>query len=250
MFNSMSSSSSRNSIQFLVEPYRFSDNSSFSVKEYKCPQSTKRLNQEKHFNNSSSFFSTNLSWPELSEIVRSGPLVGDDNHDTSNDDVVVNQPLTFRRIPRQVSSKRFNFLCSDRQVICDSIKSCCGNDCLAKFGKANLRVLRQKYLSLNGEEQDTFLISHMQLLKEELQHVGIGSIHVEYFLGMSNKCCRISFKIAHSIGNMRLQRIQQRLVKGEWIPFNKDSSRCLIGRHALNWMEIYFSTQCEVMPTT
>ena len=88
-----------------MEPYRFSDNSSFLVEEYKWPHSTKRLNQEKHSNSSSSLFSTNpFSWLGLSEIVRSGPLVGDDNHDTSNNDVVVNQPLTFRRIPRQVSS--------------------------------------------------------------------------------------------------------------------------------------------------
>ena len=95
----------------------------------------------------------------------------------------------------------------------DSSKSWCGNLCLNKFEKINLRRMRENYLSLNGDEQDTFLISHMQLLKEELQHVGIGSIHVEYFLGMSNKCCRVAFKIAHSIGNMRLYRIHQCLVR-------------------------------------
>ena len=66
------------------------------------------------------------------------------------------------------------------------------------------------------------------------------------------KCCRVAFKISYSIGNMRLQRIQHRLLNGWWVPLNNIDSPCkgLIGRHAVRWMEIYFSKQCEVMPTT
>ena len=65
------------------------------------------------------------------------------------------------------------------------------------------------------------------------------------------KSCRVAFKISYTIGNMRLQRIQHRLLKGWWVPFNNTKSTCkgLIGRHAVRWMEIYFSKQCDVMAT-
>ena len=51
---------------------------------------------------------------------------------------------------------------------------------------------------------------------------------------------------------MRLERIQHRLVKGLWVPFNNKASICkgLVGRHAVTWMERYFSKQCDIMPTT
>ena len=39
--------------------------------------------------------------------------------DTSSDEPCVDQPHTFRRIPRQVSIKRFNFLCFDHQIALD-----------------------------------------------------------------------------------------------------------------------------------
>ena len=60
----------------------------------------------------------------------------------------------------------------------------------------------EKYLSLNGDEQDTFLISPMQFVRDQ----GVGT-HVEYFLDLRIKCCGATLKIAHNIGNMRLQRI-------------------------------------------
>ena len=81
-------------------------------------------------------------------------------------------------------------------------KSCCGSLCLSKFGKTNLRILQEKYLSLNGEEQDTFFISHMQ---QYLDHIVTkNSTHVEYYLTLFTKYCRNAFKIAYSIGNTRL----------------------------------------------
>ena len=76
-----------------------------------------------------------------------------DRVDTSSDEACVTKPLIFKRIPRQVSVKR---LTSDRQIALDTNNSCCGSLCLSKFGKINLTILREKYLSLNGEKQDTY----------------------------------------------------------------------------------------------
>ena len=95
---------------------------------------------------------------------------------------------------------------SESQITFDANKSYCGNHYLSKFGKSNLRGMRQKYQSLNGKELDTFFISHMKRVKDHTG--GACSTHVEYFLGLSTKCCRVAFKLTHSIGNMRLQRIQ------------------------------------------
>ena len=66
------------------------------------------------------------------------------------------------------------------------------------------------------------------------------------------KSCRVAFKIAYNIGNMRLERIQHRLLKGSWVLFNNKASICkgLLGRHAITWMERYFSKKCDIMPTT
>ena len=126
--------------------------------------------------------------------------------DSSSDGVCVNKTIHFRRIQRQVSLRRYNFLCSDRQIAFDTSKPCCGNLCFTKFGKANMRGLRQKYLSLNGDEQDTFMISHMQLVQDHTARPR--SMQVEYYRTLSMKSCRVSFKIAYNIGNIRLERIQ------------------------------------------
>ena len=245
--------SSNSTSLFSVDPYTFSNHSDFSIDEYNHPSSPKALSQTMGFDvgdSSNSLFSIEPfnSRPKQIGIQHSGTCASTDKEST--DDACSSQPLTFKRVPRQVSVKRFTFLCSDRQIVCDSSKTCCGNLCLSKFGKANLRVMREKYLSLNGEEQDTFLISHMQLVRDHTP--GASSTHVEYFLGIGTKCCRAAFKIAHSIGNMRLQRIQHRLLKGSWIPFDKIAyaGKGLVGRHAINWMENYFSKQCDIMPTT
>ena len=108
--------------------------------------------------------------------------------------------------------------------------------------------MRHKYLSVNGNEQDTFMISHMQLVQDHT--IGPSSMHVEYYLAPSMKSCWVAFKIAYNFGNMKLQRIQHWL--GSWEPFNNKASRCkgLVGCHAVRWMEIYFSKQCDIMPTT
>ena len=96
-----------------------------------------------------------------------------DLNEISIDEVSETNPLIFKRVLGQVSYKRFNFLCSNHQIICNSSKSCCGNLCLNKFGKINLRRMREKYLSLNGDEQDTFLISRMQFVRDHVDACGI-----------------------------------------------------------------------------
>ena len=58
-----------------------------------------------------------------------------DKGDTSSDEACVTKPLIFKRISRQVSVKRFNFLTSNRQIEIDTNKSCCGSLRLSKFGK-------------------------------------------------------------------------------------------------------------------
>ena len=113
-----------------------------------------------------------------------------------------------------------------------------------------MQGLRHKYLSLNGDEQDTFMISHMQLVQDHTTRPS--SMQFEYYLALSMKNFLVAFKIAYSIGNMRAERIQHRLVKGSWVPLKNKASGCkgLVGRHAVRWMEIYFSKQCDIMPTT
>ena len=44
---------------------------------------------------------------------------------TSSDEACIYHPLTFRRIPWQISVKRFNFFSSGRQIAFDTNKSCC-----------------------------------------------------------------------------------------------------------------------------
>ena len=77
---------------------------------------------------------------------------------------------------------------------------------------------------------------------------------MEYYLSLSTKCCWVASKIAYSIGNMRLQRIQLRLVKGLWIPFHnkyyESGSKVLIRGRVVRWMDMYFSKQCDIMPPT
>ena len=98
-----------------------------------------------------------------------------------------------------------------------------------RIDKFQLRGLRHKYLSLNGYEQDTLLVSHRQLVKD---HLAMScSQQVEYYLSLTMKSCRVAFKIAYNIGNMRLHKIQHRLLKAWWVPFNNTESPCkgLIG---------------------
>ena len=202
----MSSTFSKISL-FSVDPFTLSNNSLFSVDEYNYLGVKNKEHQRSNCdvtNRSNSFFSIDPLNSSSSEVRKQ--CVHNEKVDTSIDEACVKEPINFRKIPRQVSSKQLNFLTSDRQIVLDTNKSCCGSLCLSKFGKANLRGLPQKYLSLNGDKQDAFLISHMWLFQDHTWWAS--SMHVEYYLALSTKCCRVAFKIAYSIGNMRLQRIQ------------------------------------------
>ncbi len=95
-------------------------------------------------------------------------------------------PLRFERIPRHVSAKRFDFLTSERQLIIDSAKNCCLSECLSKIGRRGLKQIRLGYLSLNGEEQDTFLAGRLQLLQDLSAR---NKVSFEYYLNISDRCC-------------------------------------------------------------
>ena len=51
---------------------------------------------------------------------------------------------------------------------------------------------------------------------------------------------------------MRLQRIQERMVKGSWISFDTNAlgGKGIIGCHCINWLHVYFSKHYNIMPTT
>ena len=202
----MSSTSSKNSL-FSVEPFTLSNNSLSSIDEYN--HGAIKMSQLEDSNldiskSETSFFSID---PFISGGIHPREDVPNSERvDSSSDGVCVNQPIHFRRIPWQVSIKRYTSLCLDSQIAFDTSKPCCGNLCFTKFGKANMRGLRQKYLSLNGDEQDTFMISHMQLVQDHTARPR--SMQVEYYRTLSMKSCRVSFKIAYNIGNIRLERIQ------------------------------------------
>ena len=62
---------------------------------------------------------------------------------------------------------------SENQLKVDVSKDCCARGCMSAIGKDKLRSLRQYYFSLTGDEQDTYLITHMQMLKEILSDIKI-----------------------------------------------------------------------------
>ena len=164
----MSSNSSENSL-FSIEPVILYDNSLFSIKEYSHVSNKKchiKTNDDQEQSSTSIFSIEPLNLGE-SRYIKVDKTHVESSLSNPNDECV-SMPLNFRRVPRQVSVKRYNFLCSDRQISIDLCKLCSGSLCLSKFGKTNLRGLREKYLSLNGDEQDTFLVSHMQLVKDHL----------------------------------------------------------------------------------
>ena len=170
-FIKISSNSSENSL-FSIRLVILSDNSLFSIKEY-SHVNNKRCHIKNNDDQEQS--STSIFWIEPLNLGESRYIKVDKMHVESslsnpNDDCV-NKPLNFRRVPRQVIVKQYNFLCSNRQIAIDICKVCCGNLCLSNFGKENLRGLRHSCLSLNGDEQDTFLISYMKLVKNHIKNI-------------------------------------------------------------------------------
>ena len=70
---------------------------------------------------------------------------------------------------------------------------------------------------------------------------------------MNDRCCHKAFKIAFGVGNMHLNRIQQRCFSGDLFsksPVEELTTKGLVAQHAIKWLQNYFWLHCEVMPTT
>ena len=81
--------------------------------------------------------------------------------------------MHLRRVPRRNNRDRFALVTSENQLKVDVSKDCCAPDCMSAIGKDKLRSLWRYYFSLTGDEQDTYLITHMQMLKEILSDIKI-----------------------------------------------------------------------------
>ena len=101
-----------------MDPYALSSNSYVSIDEYRVPSVSKRLGENVNCdigNNSNSLFSIdpfNVSGQNSIQVRKCCASI--DKDETTTDEACVTKPLTFKRVPRQVSVKRFNFLCYDR----------------------------------------------------------------------------------------------------------------------------------------
>ena len=73
-----------------------------------------------------------------------------------------------------------------------------------------------------------------------------------YYIYHAQPIYRVAFKIALCVSNMRLHRVQQRLLSRDHMLKCKEvlSIKGAIGRQAIGWMKIYFQFNYEVMPTT
>ena len=77
-------------------------------------------------------------------------------------------------------------------------------------------------------------------------------ISLEYYMFTERQCCRVSFKIALCVSNMRLHRVQQRVLNGDLsidggdVPRMKGAS----GRNAISSMKDYLKLNCEVTQTS
>ena len=70
-------------------------------------------------------------------------------------------PMPFRRVPHRNSRDSFALVTSKNQLKVDVSKTCCARGCMSAIGKDKLWSLRRYYFSLIGEEQDTYLMTHM-----------------------------------------------------------------------------------------
>ena len=113
-----------------------------------------------------------------------------------------------------------------------------------------MKEIRLWYFSLNGEEQETFLSDLLQLLQESSTR---NTVTFEYYINISERCCRKAFKIVLGVGNMRLNRIQRRCLSGDIVgdkQLDVVIGKGLVRQHAVTWMQNYFRLHCDVMPTT
>ena len=236
---------------YSIEEYCLSTDSPYSIDEY-CLSSNSptTLSIEEYDINKDAENDGNAS--EQSKVMGDGDdkeLDGNNVTPNSMDTEKSGSPMHIRRIPRRIRLQRFNLVTSDKQIGFDVNKTCCARGCMSMVGKSNLRRLRRHYFSMTGDEQDVYLGSHMQLVSDKSTRINVS---FEYYIFRAQQVCRIAFKIALCVSNMRLHRVQQRIVSGDQIINFKEvpSMKGAIGRHAMGWMKSYFKLNCEVMPTT
>ena len=235
---------------FSLEEYSLSCDSIFSLDEY-SPEFSTHASEVEISPDRSFSVEEYTSTPIKTTEYTSTPIIDSlDQATTSTKETIGSaSPMHFKRVNRQIRRARYDFVTSDRQISLDMEKPCCARGCMTMIGKKKLKDLRHYYFSLNGDEQDTYLSSHMQMVKDTSSSL---SISFEYYNFLREQCCRSAFKIVFCVSNLRLQRVQQRVLHGDLVicSDNLPSMKGCKGRHAVGWMKHYFQLHCEVMPTT
>ena len=67
----------------------------------------------------------------------------------------------------------------ENQLRVDISKDCCASGWMSAIGKDELRALRRYYFSLTGDEQGTYLMTHLQMVSNKSLDI---SISFKYYL--------------------------------------------------------------------
>ena len=102
-------------------------------------------------------------------------------------------------VVRRNNRGRLALVTSENQLENEVGKDCCTRGCMSAIGKDKLRSLRRYYFSLTGDEQDTYLMTHMQMVKDILSDI---KISFEYYLFVAQQCYRVALKISLCVSNM------------------------------------------------
>ena len=116
---------------------------------------------------------------------------------------------------------------------------CCHKSCLKSLGYNYVLERRKMYLSMNKSMQNSYLVGCMISTRTGYDY-RVGRIML----------CRKAFKRIHSIGNLRLSRIQTRLEKDPTF-YTDDYQGRITGPSthiAISWMHDFFSKHGESMP--
>ena len=199
---------------FSVDEYQMSISSPFSVDEYQMspgalsPQSFINTMELSHQFSIEEYQDIEATMNPSNDIDAATSVARYEQNDVPKDceDIISASPMHFRRVPRQNSRDRFALVTSENQLKLDVGKDCCARGCMATIGKEKLRAIRRYYFSLTGNEQDTYLTTKMQMVKDICSNIRIS---FEYYLFTGRQCCRVAFKIALCVSNMRLHRVQR-----------------------------------------
>jgi len=116
---------------------------------------------------------------------------------------------------------------------------CCHKNCLKSINYMYALQKRKNYLSMNKNMQNSYLVGCMISTKTGYDY-RIGNILL----------CRKAFKKYHSIGNLRLSRIQTRLEKDPTFYSKVQHGREIgpLTNTALAWIQDFFSKHGESIP--